>query len=435
MSDEQQTHPHPATDRPLRSTEMPRGKTDSDPVKIPEYPHIQTGALFIHRALGRIGESLRFAAMVVELDAVGESDGTDRPGDVRDRVAGAIERICRPHDGTWGLLDRRVFGCMIPGGDEAIGRQLAGDLKSELADAGAETVTVGIAAFPCLEYSREQILQNAYKALEHARFFGPDSVAAFDAVSLNISGDRYYDRGDIDRAMDEFGKGLRLDPSNANLHNSLGVCHGIKEDSRNALACFERALACDPDDALALYNAGLANKLLDKPTRALELFVRAAGRPIKRFEVAIQVGRLYLELGRPQEALPYLEKAAAHRPHSPLAYSCLGECYTALDRIDRAIDSYKKALRLNSNDAAALSALGWLYSAEDRNHEIATAFCRHSVDIAPDNGLFRHRLGRLYLGQNRLPEALEQFESAAELGYASEEYIEDIQTRIGKKAG
>jgi len=56
-------------------------------------------------------------------------------------------------------------------------------------------------------------------------------------------------------------------------------------------------------------------------------------------------------------------------------------------------------------------------------------FCQQSIQISPDDGLFRHRLGRLYLKQNRLEESLKEFKKAQELGYDSNEYIEQIQNR------
>jgi hypothetical protein len=47
----------------------------------------------------------------------------------------------------------------------------------------------------------QQIVTNAEKALDHAGFFGPGTITGFDAVSLNISGDRRYQAGDIAGAI------------------------------------------------------------------------------------------------------------------------------------------------------------------------------------------------------------------------------------------
>ena len=75
----------------------------------------------------------------------------------------------------------------------------------------------------------------------------------------------------------------------------------------------------------------------------------------------------------------------------------------------------------------SLSALGHLFDLLGENPEITTIFCQQSVDISPENGLFRHRLGSLYLKRNQLEDALVQFEKAHSLGYNSRDAIKKIK--------
>jgi tetratricopeptide (TPR) repeat protein len=91
-----------------------------------------------------------------------------------------------------------------------------------------------------------------------------------------------------------------------------------------------------------------------------------------------------------------------------------------MDNADRAIAAYQKAVKHNPNDAAALSALGVLMDARGENAEITTAFCRHSVEIAPDNGLYHLRLARLYEKHDHPKKALAAFEKAQDLGCDAE---------------
>jgi tetratricopeptide (TPR) repeat protein len=179
---------------------------------------------------------------------------------------------------------------------------------------------------------------------------------------------------------------------------------------------------------------GLVNMLLGNQTQALESLLEAGRLDSEIFEVAFQTGRVYLDLKQPQKAKKFLKKAVQLRPASGPAFSCLGECYAALGINAKAVAAYKKAVKQNSNDAAALSALGWLFAAKGESLEIATLFCKQSVDIAPDNGLFRHRLGRLYLRANRREDALIQLKEATRLEYDSTAYIEQIENRRVSKA-
>ncbi|MBW1694149.1 MAG: tetratricopeptide repeat protein [Deltaproteobacteria bacterium] len=122
----------------------------------------------------------------------------------------------------------------------------------------------------------------------------------------------------------------------------------------------------------------------------------------------------------------YLEKATKIRPESVLAFRYLGECCTAMNMIDEAILAYKTAIRKNPNDADSLSALGYLFDLQGENPEITTIFCQQSVDISPDTGLFRYRLGNLYLKRNQIDDALEQLQKADELGHDAKELIQKI---------
>jgi len=94
------------------------------------------------------------------------------------------------------------------------------------------------------------------------------------------------------------------------------------------------------------------------------------------------------------------------------------------------IRSYKKVLRQNPNDAESLSALGYLFDLQGENPEITTIFCQQSIEIAPENGLFRYRLGNLYLKRDQLENALEQFQKANDLGYDASDLIRQVQKLI-----
>ena len=398
-------------------------------------PDVRSGEAFLSHALRAVESSPAFGVLALQIDAPVETDLSDEAIDDNGSVQAVIrtlDEVCDRHDGIWGGIDHRLFGCYFANKDEKTCLEISEVIKQTLSTHSRRTVTIGVAVFPVLDFTMDQILGNALKALDHATFFGHDSLVPFDAVSLNISGDRFYERGDVQSAIDEFNKGLLLDPADTNIHNSLGVCYGVLGNLQQALDAFNAVIEIDCSDALAIYNAGLTSTLTGDRDAALEYFRKAADRPETGFEAAIQTGRLYLGENEPEKGRPYIEKAAELRPESCAAYSSLGECYTALGMTTEAVTAYKKAIRLNANDAAALSGLGWLYNAQRKNPEIAALFCRQSVEIAPDNGLFRQRLGRLYLDEDRFHDALSELNKAAELGCDSSKYIEKANLYISE---
>jgi Flp pilus assembly protein TadD len=266
--------------------------------------------------------------------------------------------------------------------------------------------------------------------LDHAAFFGPDSQVVFDDVSLNISGDHLFRKGEIPAAMEEFTTALLLEPENVNVRNSLGVCHSLLGNFDQALSEFQTALKLAPEEFLAQYNLGLVHVLTGNRQEALTRFLEAYRLSGDVYEVTLQTGRLYLETGDPAQGFTYLEKALRLNP-TALSHRLMGDCHSAMGRSEEALAAYKQAVKINPNDAAALSTLGLLYEDKGGNREIAALFCEQSVQISPTEGLYRHRLGELYLKQDRLEDALKAFQAAVELGYDSSRYIEEIQNRQG----
>lgn len=407
---------------------------DAAPVESTEllkaFPKMLAGKAFLDHAMTRLDGTPKFAALAVRIDDLNVKDDTgksDSDADVRVDVARAIDTICQNEAGIWGQLDQDVLGCLFFETDETSATKLAVSIKSSLAAHRPETVSIAIAVYPLIDFLKNEIFDNTRKALDHAAFFGPDSSVVFDAVSLNISGDKLYQKGDINGAVNEFKTALHLDPSNVNVHNSLGVCYGISGNFKGAKSEFKETIRLDPEETMALYNLGLVYLLSDNKEKALEYLLEAAEHAEDIFEVALQTGKIYLETGQLEKSKFYLEKAVDLKPESPVAHRFLGEYCAAMNLTDEAVAAYKKAIRHNPNDCDSLSALGYLFDLQGENPEITTIFCQQSVDISPENGLFRHRLGSLYLKRNLLEDALEQFQKADELGHDSKEIIIKIE--------
>lgn len=402
-----------------------------------EFPQVLIGSAFVDRIQKQMGKADRFSLLAIRIDRF-----TPRKDVPSDRYAAqllldvgwAIDAGCHGANGLWGLMDRRTFGCFLPGRGEEQSRALAADIQKRLGSLRKETVSIGIVIHPLAHFREGETLVNVRKALRHALMCGPGSIAIFDAVSLNISGDRLYDKGDVEGAVGEFRAALALDPENVNIRNSLGVCYGILNRFDQAMDTFREALALDSTEPMTFYNAGLVSLMRQDRKQALRYFHQANAVADDLFEATLQIGRLHLEGGETEKGRVYLEKAARIRPEPGVVHRYLGDCYTRLERFREALRAYKKALKHNPSDAAALSAVGHLYDLLGESLDIAVLICQNSVEIAPGSGLCRYRLGRLYFKQQRLDDALHEFLLASEYGYDASHYIEQIQRRRTAKA-
>jgi tetratricopeptide (TPR) repeat protein len=397
------------------------------------FPDMRAGSDFINHAMQQLDSNSQFTAMTIRLDQSRPKSGTpDNPAmnDGQVDVADILDRLCRKENGLWGTLEAGLFGSFFPEKDATVSLYLARNFQKRLLNKTNKTVTIGVASYPTITYTKPETINNARKALDHATFFGANSLVAFDGVSLNISGDKFYESGKIREAIKEFKRALKLDPSNVNVHNSLGVCYGLQNECESAIEEFQKAFKLDSGEYMALYNLGLVHLLMEHRKKALAYFIAADKINGNTFEVALQTGKLYLEIGNPEKGRPFLERAAELEPKSGPAYRYLADCHAADRMPDAAISAYKKAIKNNPHDAAAISALGSLFDDQGENPEITLMFLSESVAISPENGLFHHRLGRHFSNHNRLDDALKAYEKAKSLGYDAATDIQAIRDRI-----
>ena len=423
-------------------TEGPQKKRIYIPARIQKaiqsvYPDLLSGHTFIDHAEQQLSSTANFACMVFKIDSDAHSDKKKPkydPVDAHQKAATLFYNFCKKHQGSWGLINSGLFGAFFEDKNASQCLKLVQKFQDKLINQTEITVSAGIAEYPTLSYQPAEILTNALKALDHAAFFGPGSRAIFDTVSLNISGDRLFDKGNIKGSISEFQLALKLNPSNINVHNSLGVCYGLMGDHEKAKKQFRIAIKLKPKAVMPWYNLGFTNMLAGDHRKALDLFLKANTIDQNVFEVAFQTGRLLMDMDQPESGKKFLEHAAELGPKSGAVFRYLGECYTAIGDVETAISAYTKAIKHNPSDAASLSALGCLFDEREENPEIALMFCQESVRLSPENGLFRYRLGQLYLKKNRLTDALNQFKKAEFLGQNASALIRQIKKQLPAKA-
>ena len=397
------------------------------------FPEIQSEDRFLQHALEQMQEVSCFGAMVIRMDSASEAvspdDNSDGSSLMLD-VSRLVNDLCRIENGTWGPVEADSLGCFFPGKNDADTLQLAEDIQGRVDGLANGSVSIGVASYPTGNYKKEEIFGNAGKALTHAFFFGANSAVLFDAVSLNISGDELYQKGDVSGAIEELKTALKLDPGNVNVLNSLGVCYGVKGALEEALEAFRDATRFDPQEVMSLYNAGYVHSMLNQTEDALKYYQKAEATGEDVFEVIFQLGKLYLDLGDLDAAKIYLEKAVCLQPDSWIPYLHLGECCEALHMTDEAVTHYETTIKKNPTDACAMSALGVLYNEKAENPEISTLFCEKAVEISPENGLFQFRLGKVYFGQDQSEKALSAFNKAMDLGYPAESELATVREHL-----
>ena len=420
----------PDTDFKMSANAPTRNFSEINDRFLGSFPDMRSGKSFIGLSMAAMKSVSKFGVIAArvtcsenECDQINERDEIEKLF----QAATIIDPLVKNKKGIWGALDASTLGCFFPGKGQQVCEAIAAQMRYDLSGLGKESVLIGIAECPSNGFLKGQVLDNARKALMEASMTGPGSIISFNPVSLNISGDELYEKGEIDWAVEEFKMALIMDPDNLNVINSLGVCYGVLGWYKESLDEFRKAIGIDPAQIMAIYNAGFVCVRMGDHLGALDYFKKAEGIGENVFEVSFQMGKLHLEMGNPEKGREYFQKAAKERPEHVATSFCLGECCAAIGMADEAALCYKKAVKKNPGDALSLSALGHLYETYGKNLDIAEMFCQESVKISPENGLFRHRLGRIYFKQKRFENALAEFKKAGELGHDSIKEIEKIK--------
>jgi tetratricopeptide (TPR) repeat protein len=335
------------------------------------------------------------------------------------------------------------FLVFLDGYDEDTTVQWCKRIQKAMANKGIN-VSMGIALHPCPPFRKGDMPGNCRRALLHTAFYGPGSMTVFDAVSLNISGDVYYNEGDLSQAVKEYKKGRILDPDNTNLMNSLGVTFANMSKYGEAVLQFEEVLARDKKNFMALYNKGFAHLALHDKEKALHYLERAYQVDDTHFELLFQLGKLYCQKRQYSDAVKVLEQGESLGPKKVsdvshgAVYRYLGEAYNGVGERENAIISLQRATRYNPSDSIAISMLGELYSAAREGDDIAVSLCREAVTLEPQGSDNWLRLGKVLMRQEDIDGAVESFEQGLECDRKHSSlcfFLGQAYEKMGKEAG
>lgn len=323
---------------------------------------------------------------------------------------------------------------LLPDTDSVAADAYAHAFQSKLSQMRPEPISIGISTFPLLDYSAPQAVANSGKAMDHAAFFGPGSIVVFDAVSLNISADHYYQAGDMDEAIAQYRAAMQLDPTNANVLNSLGVCLAHQGDLAGARNLFASAWKNDATEAMAIYNLAMIQLLEGTPQEALPLLKQAYALDTTCFDIPFQIGKLLYAQQAFTRATPYFNSAVALQGSCAVAHYYLGACLARTAQPKAAIEALTRAIKLNPNDASALSTLGALYSASGENPDVCETFFQQSISLAPQEGRFHQRLGRFYQKHGQWDQAMTAYQNAEALGRNCSELLDKVRSMLNVPA-
>jgi type IV pilus assembly protein PilF len=134
----------------------------------------------------------------------------------------------------------------------------------------------------------------------------------------------YFERGQMDVALEELAEAEKLDPSVPRIYNIYGLVQVALGESAKAESSFKRAIALAPEDSEIRHNWGWFLCSHGRPAEAIPEFEHAIRNPLYRTpEIAlVNAGKCSALAGNSAAADGYFRRALALQPtHAGAAYN------------------------------------------------------------------------------------------------------------------
>lgn len=266
-------------------------------------------------------------------------------------------------------------------------------------------LAAGIASWPYMTFTRDDMLDNLRKALDHALLLDHPRLAVFDSISLNVSADRMFMEGDIYSAIEEFKLSLLADESNGLARNSLGICYAQLGRLEQARHQFEQVILHEPNDLMSHFNLGWTSQLLGDSDMARSAYERCLKLDPTHVFTLVRLARLHEKDGDLVQAEKLFNEASQLPGGEPLAMRHQSRLCITRGDFDQARECLHLALAANHNDAYSLHLLSKLYLDQGEDPQIAEVLARQAAALAPNRDEYWDLLVRALEEQDKFEEA------------------------------
>ncbi len=242
---------------------------------------------------------------------------------------------------------------------------------------------------------------------------------ASSALSRYIMAGIYEKQGDIDLAVQEYKKALKIDDKNPVVHLSLAAAYIKQKQIPQAIEEINRSIALEPEAvephailALLYFSQENLSEAGKEYEKALQ---NAAKLEPKNTSIIKSLGTLYLQQKNYKSAEETFRAIIGIAPGDVEAHFYLANILDEQKKRDAAVEELKKVLELKPDYHQALNYLGYLYVEENRNLGEAEKMIRKALEAEPENGAYIDSLGWLFFKQGKIKEAVKELEKAAGL--------------------
>ncbi len=235
---------------------------------------------------------------------------------------------------------------------------------------------------------------------------------------------RIYDAGMTGRVMRAARRAIKKDDHPSESFLSIGLMYEKNGRRHEALEAYNESVRNGPTQALAYYWASWLYSRYDFPHEYLLKKQAFRVAPTDSF----YLNGLYRFLMDKKEffaAKQLMEEALRFDPENLTAHAFLASALQQLGEKQRALDLYRRMLSIDSTGPAGLEQKAWAAEWLGKDDE-RESLLQRSIKLESGRPDPHKQLARLYKKQDRVPEALKEFEVAFAMdAYESPEEIRD----------
>lgn len=283
-------------------------------------------------------------------------------------------------------------------------------------------------------------INNSDKAIQDYRRASKLDPSLIKGCNSGIAG-IYSDLGasdlkknNYDDAITHFTKAIEIIPNNEYLYCSRGYSYEQKKDFKNAINDYSRAIELQPSDASKYFNRADVYEAIGEFDSAISDYTKSISLDPDNlmhanFLTYYSLADIYSRKGSLDQAISNYSKAIEINGSSAEIYFFRGDLYQKSGNLEKSILDYSKAIQISPNDADFYFARGKAYS--DRgDHDQAISDYTKVIEINPGNSKAYFNRALNYSLKEQYSRGLQDLSQARRLGGIDLNFIKRLEEKI-----
>lgn len=221
----------------------------------------------------------------------------------------------------------------------------------------------------------------------------------------------HHQAGRLKEAEEYYRQVLRLEPTEADANNLLGVLLFQTQRAEEGLGYLATATKIKPTEAMFFYNYAVALRASGQLDNAIQAFSQCVNLDQNHADAMSALVDLLFKRKKHELAIGVLQRLVSLKPMEPTEFRRLGEAYLGAKNHAEAVKAFQRACDLAPGDAVVRHQLGLaLQALEDK--EGAISAYRKCIELQPDLAAAHNNLAILLADKDETAAAIEHYELA-----------------------